>query len=141
MLIKQHDNWYISNDHMRFSIIPYTGFISLGANFPEWSVLSFSKNFPDYFTNSQSKQLINSHEWDFLQGLRVYMSVWTLVIDEMLVYKLARYSWSVCSSCAHRKYYILMQPNLLSHRVLIAFSIKTPPSHWSYSGCNCRLNK
>ena len=27
--------------------IPYSRFISLGANFPEWSVLSFSRNFPD----------------------------------------------------------------------------------------------
>ena len=27
--------------------IPYSGFISLGTNFPERSVLSFSRNFPD----------------------------------------------------------------------------------------------
>ena len=30
------------------------------------------------------------------------MSIWTPVIDEMLVYKLAQYSQSICSSCAHR---------------------------------------
>ena len=27
--------------------LSYRGFISLGANFPEWSVLSFSRSFPD----------------------------------------------------------------------------------------------
>ena len=27
--------------------LQYSGFISLGANFPEWSVLSLSRNFPD----------------------------------------------------------------------------------------------
>ena len=30
-----------------YDFIPYSEFISLGAKFPEWSVLSFSRNFPD----------------------------------------------------------------------------------------------
>ena len=32
--------------HMRVQLL-YSGFISLGANFPKWSVLSFSRNFPN----------------------------------------------------------------------------------------------
>ena len=30
-----------------YSIIPYNGLFSLGANFPEWWTFSFSRNFPD----------------------------------------------------------------------------------------------
>ena len=28
-------------------LLPYSGFISLGANFLKWSILSFSRKFPD----------------------------------------------------------------------------------------------
>ena len=35
---------------------PYNGFISLGANFPEWSALSFSRNFPDLEIHDPNNQ-------------------------------------------------------------------------------------
>ena len=33
--------------------MPYSGFISLGANFSKWSVFSFSRNFPDLEIHNQ----------------------------------------------------------------------------------------
>ena len=33
--------------YIELSKLPYSGFISLGANFPEWWALSFSRNFPN----------------------------------------------------------------------------------------------
>ena len=48
----------------------YSGFISLGANFPEWSSLSFSRNFPDieiYDLNNQK-----THMSDISESRKVY---------------------------------------------------------------------
>ena len=39
--------WLVAAMHATVMVIPYSGFISLGANFLEWSVFSFSRNFPD----------------------------------------------------------------------------------------------
>ena len=48
--------------------IPYIEFNFLSANFPEWSVLSFSRNLPDLEIHDPkfSKQSKNSHEWDLI---------------------------------------------------------------------------
>ena len=88
--------------------ILYSGFISLGANFPEWSVLSFSRNFPDLEIHNPNNRKSHvsepiSHTKFAERSLRVYMSVWTPVIDKMFVSKLAQHSRRICSSCAHRK--------------------------------------
>ena len=63
----------------------------------------------------------------FLQSLHVYMGIWTLVIDEMLVLKPAQYSQSVCSSCAQSH-----EENPLSHKTFITCRINACACHSDY---------
>ena len=64
-----------------------------------------------------------THVSDISQSLRVCINVWPIVIDEMLVCKLAQYLQSVCSSCAKRIPSLHGMP--LSHRECTACSIST----------------
>ena len=49
MLLKPH--WNIE--------LQYSGFVSIGAVFPEWSIISFSRNFPDLEIHDPSNR--NTH--------------------------------------------------------------------------------
>ena len=51
-------------------ILPYSGYISLGANFPEWSVLSFSRNFPNSEIHHPNNQ--KTHMSKISEFTRVY---------------------------------------------------------------------
>ena len=48
----------------------------IGANFPEWSVLSFSRNFPDLEIHDPNNW--KAHVNEISQSLHVYMNVWRL---------------------------------------------------------------
>ena len=76
-------------------ILPYNRFSSLGANFPKWWTLSFSRNFSNleiYHPNIQ-KPHKNSYERHFTMFVHVHEHL-IYSKDEMLVCKLAQYSWS-----------------------------------------------
>ena len=93
--------WYICVPYKPMSYIglsklPHNRFISLGANFPKWWALSFSRNFPNLKIHDPKNR--KTHVTFHTQSLGMYMSIWTPVIDEMLVCKLAQYSQSVYSS-------------------------------------------
>ena len=62
-----------------------SGFISLGADFPEWSVLSFSRNFPCEIYDPNNWK---THMSEISHKLYTcaYMSNWTQIIDEMLAH-------------------------------------------------------
>ena len=63
--------------------ILYSGFISLGANFHEWSALSFSRNFPDleiYDLNNRKLTWVTFHT-----KFTHVPSIWMLIIDKMFV--------------------------------------------------------
>ena len=62
----------------------YIGVISQGANFLERSVLSFSRNFPDLEIHDLNNW--KTHVSEILQEdyACTYMSIWMLVIDEVL---------------------------------------------------------
>ena len=60
-----HKKFLLSNPQnfsLKINLLPYSGFISLGANFPEWSVLSFSRNFPDLEIHDPNNQKIHVSE-------------------------------------------------------------------------------
>ena len=42
--------------------LPYSGFISLSPSFPKWSVLSFSRNFPDLGIHDPVNQKTHTSE-------------------------------------------------------------------------------
>ena len=86
--------------YIELSNLPYSGFISLGANFPEWWALSFSRNFPSLKIHGPNNRKTHVSDISHKVYTCTYMSIWTPVIDEMLVCKLAQYSQSVYSSCA-----------------------------------------
>ena len=72
----------IHESYVNRSYYLYGGFIPLGSNIPEWSVLSFSRNFPDLEIHDPNNR--KTHVSEISHKVYVYMSVWMLVIDEML---------------------------------------------------------
>ena len=69
-----HTEKHIEHSYMEWdgiNCILYSGFISLGTNYPKWWTLSFSRNFPDL-------EIHNSSIWktcmsDTLQSLHMHM--------------------------------------------------------------------
>ena len=92
--------------------------------FPEWLVLSFSRNLKIHDPKNQKTHM---SDMQFTQSLHAYMSVWTPVIDEMYACLLQTRTIStiVCSSYMHTKNIVLCGQTFSLHRVFIACSIST----------------
>ena len=56
------------------------------------------------FRNLRSKQSRASCKWHFTQSVWVYINIWTLVIEEMLVCKPAQYSQFIWIIAVHKEY-------------------------------------
>ena len=102
----------------------------VGANFPKWWTLSFSKNLPDLEFHNPNNQ-INSCKLHFTQNSYVYTSFQTPV-NRQNVCKLAQYSQSICIAL-HNK--CIVWPDPLLCRVFIACSISTHTSYFIVSSC------